>query len=1144
MESSPTYEYIEGLLREHEKATGERRKEIKTQLDSLRETLTAEHGDPPTLRAWEHPEFTMNTFTVADLNTPQDPNMFVLSPHQIFLKKWMSIDAPNKGVLLFHNVGVGKTCTSIQIAENFTQVFKKRVLVILPSSLKDNFRNQLFNVGKLQNDNIPQCTGNEYLHQIPDRAFLPAGKIQKRAQKLIDSRYQLLGIQEFVNIVEKKLGNDPELISKAFSDRLIIVDEVHNLRKNTEAKGKRAPEVLKHVIASSHNTRLVLLSATPMFDTAEEIQWLMELLYANDRLPFKKIKKMFDDEGKLTPASHKQLAYFGSRYVSYMRGDNPFIFPARIYPSINEDQYVLSPDEYPTRDAILGKKIPKTEQIRLTELVGVRMSAWQQRLYDALSKTDPLASSSEGDDEKMGNDLQKRIQISNIAYPDPLTNVDDVDADVSDAVVTSYGETGFYRCFEDQRDKKILQVKYKLWVLDTLGPILSPKKMKHFSPKMSRLLKYISTSEGIVFVYSRYLASGVLPLAVALEHMGLRRHGAPPLLVDYKEAKKEPKLKGEYIILSGSDRLSPNNDEAVAAIKTNDNADGSKIKVVLVTEVGVEGIDFKNIREIHILDPWYNMNRIEQIIGRGVRNLSHIQLPPEKHNTTIFHYVNLLNNSKKESIDFRMYRMSENKQKRITQIERTLKQHAIDCHLNRNVLVFNKENLGDKYKQPLRTSQGTFIKAYKRNDKAGSRICDFTECELTCQPPLSESTKMRGDEEVTKYAMLQYEIDLTMRRIAHMFTNRASMSKEHIRKGIETRYRRMNSVVLDMALYQLITYRTMFVGTRGQEGYMLRKNDLFYFQPKAVDDIKLLTHERDTDKDTQSKLLPLPVTSRKSKSSTIPDSSKGSNVVENNEASATTTGTTSTAKVPKNQLLRTLKLLYTSLNNDVFASATMPNEPEEQDVVIWDMVLDRLNNEQTQHLVTLINTDATLQSRQMLLERLAVSLRAIVDLKKGRVEAIEMLDDDTQILRWRKGTQTWESCDPVIPEERALIQQLRNMKKEYIEGKQNIQVHGFIGKNKNMDALFKMINMESDLNTKRSKLGSICVQTSTFKVDKMDKWIGKMASEEYMKSLKSRKATKSVYCTIYEYWMRARTNDTTLYFLRPALDAWWKKINN
>ena len=45
---------------------------------------------------------------------------------------------------------------------------------------------------------------------------------------------------------------------------------------------------------------------------------------------------------------------------------------------------------------------------------------------------------------------------------------------------------------------------------------------------------------------------------------------------------------------------------------------GENIKIILGNSVTSEGMDFKNIREIHVLDPWYHLYKIEQIIGRGI----------------------------------------------------------------------------------------------------------------------------------------------------------------------------------------------------------------------------------------------------------------------------------------------------------------------------------------------------------------------------------------------------------------------------------------------------------------------------------------------------------------------------------------------
>ena len=47
-----------------------------------------------------------------------------LSPNQIFLKNFMSLETPYNGLLICHGTGVGKTCSAITIAEQFKQIVK------------------------------------------------------------------------------------------------------------------------------------------------------------------------------------------------------------------------------------------------------------------------------------------------------------------------------------------------------------------------------------------------------------------------------------------------------------------------------------------------------------------------------------------------------------------------------------------------------------------------------------------------------------------------------------------------------------------------------------------------------------------------------------------------------------------------------------------------------------------------------------------------------------------------------------------------------------------------------------------------------------------------------------------------------------
>ena len=78
------------------------------------------------------------------------------------------------------------------------------------------------------------------------------------------------------------------------------------------------------------------------------------------------------------------------------------------------------------------------------------------------------------------------------------------------------------------------------------------------------------------------------------------------------------------------------------------NINGKNIKVIIISKSGTEGLDFKFIRQVHIMEPWYNMNLIEQTIGRAVRNCSHKDLPFEKRNVQIYLHGSILTSKPEE----------------------------------------------------------------------------------------------------------------------------------------------------------------------------------------------------------------------------------------------------------------------------------------------------------------------------------------------------------------------------------------------------------------------------------------------------------------------------------------------------------------
>ena len=156
-------------------------------------------------------------------------DFFELTKNQKFLKRLISPETPYRSIYLYHSVGVGKTCASIQISHNFKKYYNKRALILLPSKLKDNYINGLFDIRKLDDDNMEQCLGNYYLHNIVNRNKLENNEIKLKAEKMIKQEYEILSFGQFNNTYKRIQENSRpneylKNIREYFDDRVIIVD--------------------------------------------------------------------------------------------------------------------------------------------------------------------------------------------------------------------------------------------------------------------------------------------------------------------------------------------------------------------------------------------------------------------------------------------------------------------------------------------------------------------------------------------------------------------------------------------------------------------------------------------------------------------------------------------------------------------------------------------------------------------------------------------------------------------------------------------------------------------------------------------------------------------------------------------------------
>jgi hypothetical protein len=160
-----------------------------------------------------------------------------------------------------------------------------------------------------------------------------------------------------------------------------------------------------------------------------------------------------------------------------------------------------------------------------------------------------------------------------------------------------------------------------------------------------------------------------------------------------------------------------------------ENKNGDILKIIMISPAGAEGINLNNCRQVHILEPYWNEVRIEQVIGRAVRQCHHKELPMKERTVDVFRYKmvrdledmkkmipkdrdkkfkqnqGLLVSIKTETSDEMMENISRRKNNLLISFIEAIKEAAVDCELFKahnmmgskySCFKFNEESLFDK----------------------------------------------------------------------------------------------------------------------------------------------------------------------------------------------------------------------------------------------------------------------------------------------------------------------------------------------------------------------------------------------------------------------------------------------------------------
>ncbi len=807
----------------------------------------------------------------ADACIPSDDG-FQLSAVQRFVANFMSPQTPYKSALLYHGVGVGKTCSAVQIAEQWLHFYPKRQVIILaPPTIQSGFKRNIFDVGKVtigtgnEPNNAEQCTGNIYMEMTNTLYERDIKKIENKVKRAINRRYDIQGYGEFANVIKKLLGEIPDdlsaeerleeerrLLEETFNGKLLIVDEAHNLRdlaknvmddeadgpgaeqKTAESEGKRLTQWLRKLLQAVDGLKMVLMTATPMYDSYREIIFLLNLILLNEKRPQLIESDIFAPNGDMTERGKELLGGYCRRYISFMRGENPDTFPLRLQP-----ENTLT--EYPRRDP-RGARIKDASYIEHLPIVpipvgGAALEAQRELLSELPPGTGGISATIMG----------RIIQAGTCIVPEYEGSNNEEDPAITDIVARSSAEALKIHFTKSTAGGEVTfrakQEDGAMWLANSKG------YLPEYAPKMAYLLRNIKKCQGVGFVYSRFVSMGAVPLALALEANGYTPYGRRPMLADGiqsaggRQCSRCPSREeshddsdhefspARYVLLTGDTSLSPRNKDMIEAARSEANVRGELIKVIVGSEVASEGVDLRFIREIHILEGWYHLSKTEQVIGRGIRTFSHCLLPPEERNCTVYLYALVMpTEDKRETADLYTYRMAWAKAKQVGAVTRLIKENAVDCNLNHDAIIIN-----NRLPRDIKNSRGEEMEDVDINDKPFTAICDWmADCEYSCKPTVrvdvQRSSEVSYDEFTARWLMAE------MRRVLrNLFSVNPTINAEEL----NTLLAAYPSVARVSLLRSVVGNRSFVLMNNGREGYLVYRNGIYLFQPFIYRDLRI-----------------------------------------------------------------------------------------------------------------------------------------------------------------------------------------------------------------------------------------------------------------------------------------------------------------
>ena len=198
--------------------------------------------------------------------------------------------------------------------------------------------------------------------------------------------------------------------------------------------------------------------------------------------------------------------------------------------------------------------------------------------------------------------------------------------------------------FRTERDEIKKDETYRM--MSANGHFSYDSTLKLYSPKFFNIMKNIQkfvndgSPTGKILYYSDFRhESGSEAFEKILIQNGYEKFNSDNEDIDELISSNAKKKRYTFITGEEDQDLRRKHKEAYNKVE---NINGEYIQIMIISSAGAEGISLTGVRQVHIMEPYWNFIRIDQVFGRAIRMKSHMDLPPDKRYVEQYLYLSFL----------------------------------------------------------------------------------------------------------------------------------------------------------------------------------------------------------------------------------------------------------------------------------------------------------------------------------------------------------------------------------------------------------------------------------------------------------------------------------------------------------------------